>query len=137
VSRVCERCGKQPVSGRKYARRGLAKYKGGVGRKVTGITKRTFDPNIQVVRVKEPNGTVRRARFCAKCLKTGARNGTITKATRKSRPPKATAQPPAPTAPIEEDTLQDAPVESSAEPVAEAPSEAPQDAPPPEEGQPE
>ena len=38
------------VRGRSIARRGLAKRKGGVGRKITGITKRTFKPNIQSVR---------------------------------------------------------------------------------------
>jgi len=88
VSKVCEKCGKKPVSGKSYARRGLAKAKGGVGRKVTGKTNRRFVPNIQIVRVKEQNGTVRRRRFCTKCLKSGLRNGTITKAPRKPRPPK-------------------------------------------------
>ena len=106
MSRVCEKCGKKPVAGRKYARRGLAKYKGGVGRKVTGITKRTFSPNIQVIRVKEENGTVRRIRICAKCLKTGIRKGTIMKAPRKPRPPKKIVAPVAPPV-IEDDERED------------------------------
>ena len=93
MSRICEVCGKKPVAGRTYARRGLAKSKGGVGRKVTGITKRQFRPNIQRVRVVDQKGTVRRARVCAKCLKTGLRKGTITKAVRKPRPPKELAAP--------------------------------------------
>jgi large subunit ribosomal protein L28 len=43
--------GKKTVkSGRKYSRRGKAKYLGGVGRKVTGITRRSFKPNLQKVR---------------------------------------------------------------------------------------
>jgi hypothetical protein len=36
------------VAGRSIARRGKAKHLGGVGRKVTGITKRKFKPNIPV-----------------------------------------------------------------------------------------
>ncbi len=88
VSKVCEKCGKKPVAGRSYARRGLAKKKGGVGKKITGITKRRFIPNIQVVRIRETNGTVRRAKLCTKCLRVGLRDGTLAKATRKPRAPK-------------------------------------------------
>ena len=96
MSKICEKCGKKPVAGKTYARRGLAKAKGGVGRKITGKTNPRFSPNIQVIRVREPIGTVRRMRVCAKCLKTGLRDGTITKATRKPRPPKETAPAPEP-----------------------------------------
>lgn len=85
MSNVCEICGKRPVAGRFYARRGLAKKKGGVGRKITGITKRRFLPNIQVVRIKEPSGRVRRARICTRCLRAGSRRGTIQKAARSGR----------------------------------------------------
>ena len=93
MSRICEVCGKKPVAGRTYARRGLAKSKGGVGRKITGITKRRFRPNIQVVRIVDEKGAVRRSRICVKCLRTGLRKGTITKAVRKSRAPKEVAEP--------------------------------------------
>ena len=93
MSRICEICGKKPVAGRSYARRGLAKSKGGVGRKIVGITNRRFRPNIQVVRVLDAGGAVRRARICVKCLKTGLRKGTIRKAIRKSRPPKGAPEP--------------------------------------------
>lgn len=93
MSKVCEKCGKKPVAGRSYARRGLAKKKGGVGRKVTGITKRRFVPNVQVVRIKEAGGTVRRARLCTKCLRVGLKKGTIAKAPRKPRPVKAKPEP--------------------------------------------
>jgi large subunit ribosomal protein L28 len=92
VSKVCEKCGKKPVAGRTYARRGLAKKKGGVGKKITGITKRRFIPNVQNVRVKEENGTVHRAKICTKCLRVGLRDGTITKATRKPRKAKVVAE---------------------------------------------
>ena len=93
MSKVCEKCGKRPVAGKSYARRGLAKAKGGVGRKITGKTNRRFVPNIQIVRVKEDNGTVRRARLCTKCLKSGLRKGTVTKAPRKPRARKEVAAP--------------------------------------------
>ena len=50
MSQRCEICGKGPHSGYQYTRRGLAKAKGGVGRKVTGHSKRVFNPNLQVVK---------------------------------------------------------------------------------------
>jgi len=70
MSRRCEICGKGPHSGFQYTRRGLAKKKGGVGRKVTGRTKRVFAPNLQMVKTKV-RGTVKRIRVCAKCLRSG------------------------------------------------------------------
>ena len=79
MSRVCEICGKKTGTGRLYARRGLAKSKGGVGVKVTGKTNRTFMPNLQRVKIKDETGTVRTARFCTKCLKTVLKRGTVTK----------------------------------------------------------
>ena len=50
MSRTCFFTGKRTTSGRSYARRGKAKYLGGVGRKITGKSKRKFKPNIQKVR---------------------------------------------------------------------------------------
>jgi len=70
MSRVCELCGKHVAFGRKIARRGLPKSKGGVGLKTTGITRRVFRPNLQKVRVLE-NGHARRARVCTACIRTG------------------------------------------------------------------
>ena len=69
MARVCEHCGKKPATGKKYKRRGLAKYKGGVGRKITGKTLRKFRPNLQQVKVRESNGRVRSVKLCARCLK--------------------------------------------------------------------
>ena len=70
MPRVCELCGKKTEVGFQYTRRGLAKYKGGVGKKVTGKTKRRFLPNLQRVRgVVE--GVRRRVRLCSRCLKSG------------------------------------------------------------------
>jgi len=71
VASKCELCGKSPAMGRSITRRGKAKYLGGVGRKVTGISKRQFKPNLQRVRVELPDGTRRRMTVCAQCLRSG------------------------------------------------------------------
>ena len=47
----CSVCGKKPVLGNQKTYRGKAKYLGGVGKKITGITKRTFKPNLQRIQV--------------------------------------------------------------------------------------
>ncbi|NQS99717.1 MAG: 50S ribosomal protein L28 [Candidatus Omnitrophica bacterium] len=70
MARICFICGKKPQAGRSIKRRGLAKKKGGVCRKITGITKRFFAPNLQKVKTII-NGTVRRRYLCTRCLKTG------------------------------------------------------------------
>jgi len=66
----CAICGKKPVLGNQYSRRGKAKYLGGVGRKVTGISRRKFKPNLQNIRV-EIGGTVRQLRVCVQCMRSG------------------------------------------------------------------
>ena len=43
----CAVCGKKPVVGNQKTYRGKAKYLGGVGKKITGISKRKFKPNLQ------------------------------------------------------------------------------------------
>ncbi len=70
MARACEFCGKKTKVGQSYARRGLAKAKGGVGKKITGKTKRKFHPNLQRVR-GVVNGTVRRVKICTRCMKSG------------------------------------------------------------------
>ncbi len=70
MARVCDFCGKKTSFGRQYTRRGLAKKKGGVGRKITGKSKRTFKPNIQRVRAYI-NGGVKWVHICTKCLRQG------------------------------------------------------------------
>ncbi|MBI4115754.1 MAG: 50S ribosomal protein L28 [Candidatus Omnitrophica bacterium] len=69
--RRCEICGKGALTGNSIARRGMAKKKGGVGKKITGITRRRFYPNLQRVKARFPNGTVRRIQACASCLQAG------------------------------------------------------------------
>jgi large subunit ribosomal protein L28 len=66
----CAITGKKPVSGNKIRRRGKAKYLGGVGRKVTGITKRKFKPNLQRVKV-EIDGTVKTIRVATSAIRSG------------------------------------------------------------------
>jgi large subunit ribosomal protein L28 len=66
----CAICGKKPILGNQYARRGKAKYLGGVGRKPTGISRRTFRPNLQNIQI-EVNGTVKRQRVCVSCIRSG------------------------------------------------------------------
>ena len=66
----CFITGKKPVGGNKICRRGKAKYLGGVGRKVTGITKRRFKPNLQKVRV-EINGKKVRVRVAVSAIRGG------------------------------------------------------------------
>jgi len=70
MSRVCQFTGKRTTAGRSIARRGKAKYLGGVGRKVTGITKRKFKPNIQKVRAII-DGRVCRIKVSAKAIRMG------------------------------------------------------------------
>jgi large subunit ribosomal protein L28 len=68
---MCQVCGKKTTFGNKIARRGRAKYLGGVGVKTTGVTRRKFLPNLRRVRVELANGTVTRMTICAKCLRSG------------------------------------------------------------------
>jgi len=70
MSRVCYYTGKRTRVGNSIARRGKAKYLGGVGRKVTGVTKRKFKPNVQKVRAVV-DGTVCRIRVSTKAIRTG------------------------------------------------------------------
>lgn len=66
----CPICGKKPVLGNQICRRGKAKYLGGIGRKITGISRRTFKPNLQRIQV-EVDGAVKRMRVCVKCIRSG------------------------------------------------------------------
>jgi large subunit ribosomal protein L28 len=72
VARDCEVCGKGPQMGNRVQTRGKAKYLGGVGTKLTGITRRQFKPNLQRVRVTTPQGTNKRMLVCTQCLRSGA-----------------------------------------------------------------
>ena len=70
MPRVCQYSGKKTSAGRTYTTRGLAKAKGGVGKKTTGKTNRLFKANIQRVRAVV-NGRVVRVKIAAKLLRRG------------------------------------------------------------------
>lgn len=55
MSKVCEVTGKKTARGYKYAIRGIAKKKKGIGLKVTGKTKRRFQPNLMKKRFWFPD----------------------------------------------------------------------------------
>lgn len=71
MSFQCELCGKKASRGNSIETRGKAKYLGGVGTKITGITRREFKPNLQRVKITTPNGTNMSAMICTRCLKKG------------------------------------------------------------------
>ena len=68
MSKFCELCGKGPVTGNTIVRRGLAKYKGGIGLHTTAVTRRRYLPNLQRVRLTENGNPVRRL-ICMQCLR--------------------------------------------------------------------
>ncbi len=49
MPRVCAFTGKKTIRGNSLRYRGRAKYLGGIGKKVTSCTKRTFKPNLQTL----------------------------------------------------------------------------------------
>jgi large subunit ribosomal protein L28 len=82
MSRVCAVTGRRTRIGHQVKRRGLAKKDGGVGRRVTGRSKRTFKPNIQPVRILTPEGQVVTLKLATKVIKKGVitlkkANGTV------------------------------------------------------------
>lgn len=79
MARVCYFTGKKTTFGNQVTHRGKAKYLGGVGTKITGITARKFMPNIQRVRAVI-DGQVVRVKVSTKAI----RMGLITKPTRRT-----------------------------------------------------
>ena len=80
MARVCEVCGKGPQMGNSVETRGKAKYLGGVGTKITGITRRQFRPNLQKIKVTIGRGTNKSMRVCTQCI----RSGTVQKVIRQA-----------------------------------------------------
>ena len=72
MGQQCQVCGKKPAMGNQVTHRGKAKYLGGVGTKITGISRRKFKPNLQRVRVTLPDGGNRTVRVCTQCIRGGA-----------------------------------------------------------------
>lgn len=71
MAKICQVCGKGPQVGNKVETRGKAKYLGGVGTKITGLTKRKFLPNLQNIKVSLPSGEVKTMRVCVQCIRSG------------------------------------------------------------------
>jgi large subunit ribosomal protein L28 len=71
MAKECEVCGKGPQVGNQIETRGKAKYLGGVGTKITGITRRRFLPNLQTVNAELPDGGSKRVRVCVQCIRSG------------------------------------------------------------------
>ena len=70
MSRECYFTGKRTVFGNSICRRGKAKRLGGVGKKITGISRRQFKPNIQKVRAVV-DGEVCRIRVSTQAIRMG------------------------------------------------------------------
>lgn len=76
MSRVCQVTKRGTRTGQSIARRGLAKAKGGVGLKTTGVTKRKFKVNVQTKRIWVPELERNvRVRLSTRALKTIVKRG--------------------------------------------------------------
>ena len=84
MPRVCHFTGKKTRFGRKKTTRGKAKYLGGVGTKITGLSPRKFKPNIQRVRAVV-DGQVVRIKVSTKAI----RMGLVTKPVKRRWKPEA------------------------------------------------
>lgn len=71
MSRICAVTGKRPVRGSIIHRKGQTKKSGGIGTHITKISPRVFRPNLQKVRVMQPDGTTKRIWVSVKALKAG------------------------------------------------------------------
>ncbi len=70
MSKVCAICGKTRANGGHITRKGLAKKAGGIGMHVVKNTKRTFEVNLQTVKIND-GGTVKSVKLCTSCIRTG------------------------------------------------------------------
>ena len=70
MSKVCAICGKTRGNGGSITRKGLAKKAGGIGMHVVKNVKRTFEVNLQNVKIND-NGTVKTVKMCVRCIRTG------------------------------------------------------------------
>ncbi len=67
----CTVCEKIPQRGNQKTYRGKAKYLGGVGKKITGISKRVYKPNLQRIRIVGAEGATVRKWVCVQCIRSG------------------------------------------------------------------
>ena len=72
MGRECPVSGKKTSFGNHKTERGKAKYLGGVGKKTTGVSRRTFKPNLQRIHIWLPNGTTRYIRVATSVIRSGS-----------------------------------------------------------------
>jgi large subunit ribosomal protein L28 len=70
MPRECVFTGRRTSTGRSLRYRGKAKYLGGVGKKITGRTKRKFRPNLHTVTAML-DGKPQRVKVSAKAIRMG------------------------------------------------------------------
>jgi len=70
MPRVCYFTGARTRVGNRLRYRGRAKYLGGIGKKITSCTRRTFKPNLQTVHTVV-DGRTRRVKASARALRQG------------------------------------------------------------------
>ena len=99
MARACEVCGKTASMGNQVETRGKAKYLGGVGTKVTGISRRKFKPNLQTIRAALPDGSSRSMLVCTSCIRSGFVRKTVKHKPFKLGPTEKAKDKLAPTAP--------------------------------------
>jgi large subunit ribosomal protein L28 len=71
MSRICAVTGKRPKTGGKIIYKGQSKKSGGIGLQLVKTNKRVFRPNLQRIRVRMPNGGVKRLWVSVKAIKAG------------------------------------------------------------------
>ncbi len=71
MAKRCHFCGKGPVAGRVYTRKGKPKKEGGVGRHIARKNPRRFMPNLQPARVVISGRTEKKVLVCTRCIKGG------------------------------------------------------------------
>lgn len=71
MAHTCEITGKHPRVGSIIHRKGQSKKSGGIGTHVTAKTRRLFKPNTQRIRVRLPNGQIKRMTVSVKAIKAG------------------------------------------------------------------
>jgi large subunit ribosomal protein L28 len=78
MARICSIRGTRVRSGGKIHRSGLAKKKGGIGRHVTKVVKRTVSPNLQTKRIWVSElGQYIKLKLSCRALKTINKNGAL------------------------------------------------------------
>ncbi len=70
MARVCYFTGARTRVGNRLRYRGRAKYLGGIGKKITSCTRRTFKPNLQTVQAVV-DGRTRRLKVSARAIRQG------------------------------------------------------------------